>query len=168
MRTLGLLVVLVLSLLELSCASQEHVVQAGASNSFNQVFEGFVYIGVDVNRESHDSSGMELPRQIAVDRDYVFHHASPLDEAEFARTVLPRRLEKLGFSVTKPVDAGQGFVAIGQIHAWSVNFARGACSGSVGNRVCLDLAKRRLFRNSHWQPSDYILVLHGNCEVGGA
>src|SRR4051812_19126342 len=37
MQKVGLLVVLLLSLLGLSCASQEHVVHAGASNSFNQV-----------------------------------------------------------------------------------------------------------------------------------
>jgi hypothetical protein len=58
---------------------------------------------------------MEMPARILPDHDYVFHHASPFDEAEFARTVLPKQLEKLGFSVTKAVDAGQGFVAIGPV-----------------------------------------------------
>ena len=167
MQKPGFVVMLASSLLGLiSCASQEHVVHVGESGGFSQVFEGFVYVGADVNRESHDSSSLEMPRPVVADHDYVFHHASPFDEAEFARTVLPKRLEKLGFSVTKPVDTGQGFVAVGPIHMWSVNFVRGDCSGSVGNRVCLDLTKRRLFRNSRWQPSDYVLALHGSCDAG--
>jgi hypothetical protein len=165
MQKSAILVMLLSSLLGLfSCTYWEHVVHSEASNSFSQVFEGFVYVGVDVERESHYSCGIEMPRKIAVDHDYVFHHASPFNEAEFARTVLPERLKKLGFSVTKAVDAGQGFVSIGEIDMWSVNFARGSCSGIIGNSTCFDFKKRRLFRISNRQPSDYILVLHGNCE----
>lgn len=166
-RNLTFLAILLAGQLGLvSCSSQEHVVHAQPSSGFSYIFEGFVYIGTDVNRESHNSGGMEMPARILRDHDYVFHHASPFDEAEFARTALPKQLEKLGFSVTKAVDAGQGFVAIGPVNMWSVHFARGDCSGSIGNRVCLDLTKRRLFRNSRWQPSDYILALHGSCSDG--
>lgn len=169
MQKPGILFMLMPSVLGLfSCASREHVVHAGGANGFSQVFEGFVHVGADVNREAHNSDGMDMPLKIAADHYYIFHHAAPFDEAEFARTVLPQRLEKLGFSLIKPVDAGQGFVAVGPIHMWSVNFAREGCSGSLGNRVCLDLTKRRLLRNSHWAPFDYVLALHGSCDVGGA
>jgi hypothetical protein len=120
---------------------------------------------MDVNRESHNTDGTELPAAFLADRVYIFHHASPFDEAEFARVSLPRYLEKFGFSVTKAADAGQGFVAIGPTQLWSVKFARRNCLGSIGNRVCLDLTKRRLF-TSRWQPSDYILTLHGDCNAG--
>ena len=149
-----------------SCGSDEYVVHGQPSSSFSYVFEGFVYVGADVNRQSHNSGGMEMPPRILADHDYVFHHASPFNDAEFARTSLPQYLEKLGFSVTKAADAGQGFVAIGLVNMWSVSFVRGNCSGSIGNRLCLDLTKWRLLRNSRWQPTDYVLALHGSCGTG--
>jgi len=166
-QRLALLAVLLVNQIGVvSCSSQEHVIHGEPSNGFSYIFDGFVCVGADVNRESHNSSGMEMPPRILTDHDYVFHHTSPFDEADFARTSLPQRLEKFGFSVTKAVDAGQGFVAIGPVHMWSVNFARGNCSGSIGNRVCPDLTKKRPFQNSRWQPSDYILALHGSCSTG--
>jgi hypothetical protein len=148
-----------------SCSSQEHIVHGQRSSGFGDVFEGFVFVGVDVKRESHNARGMEMPRRILANHDYVFHHTYPFDDAVFAGTSVPQYLEKLGFSVTKEVDAGQGLIAVGPVHMWSVNFVRGNCSGSIGNRVCLDLTKRRLFRNSRWEQSDNILTLHGGCSV---
>jgi hypothetical protein len=159
-------VLIISQLCFVACYSQEHVVHSDPSNSFSYIFDSFVYVGIDVNRESHNVNGTELPAAFLPDHDYVFHHVSAFDEAEFARVSLPRYLEKFGFSVTKVADAGQGFVAIGPAQLWSVNFSRRNCLGSIGNRVCLDLTRPRLFRTSRWQPSDYVLTLHGNCDAG--
>jgi hypothetical protein len=125
--------------------------------------KGFVYVGQDLSVESHDLCGIETPSVLSVDHDYIFHHSIPLDDAEFARTALPQRLQQLGFLLTKPVDSGEGFVAIGPTHLWSVQFTRRGCSGSIGNVVCRTLTGKRLFKSSRWEPSDYILSLHGNC-----
>lgn len=150
------------------CNSPRHLVHGEPSNGFGYIFDGFVYMGVDVDPKEHISSGLEMPHRILTNHDYVFHHSSPFDETAFARTSLPQRLERLGFTVTKAVDAEQGFVAVGPVNMWFVRFERGSCSGSIGNRVCLDLTKRRLFRTQGWEPSDYILSLHGSCIIESA
>ncbi len=150
-----------------SCRVQEHVVDGRPGQGFRFVFDGFVYVGTDVDRNSHSRWGTPLPERIVADHVYVFHHERPFDEVEFARRELPIRLEKEGFLVTKPVDAGQGFIAAGPVAMWSVQFSGGQCRGSIGNQTCLDLTRkdflRRLFKNTRWEESDYLLSLKGQC-----
>jgi len=161
---LSLALLLAANIVVVSCCFQQRVVHSQSGRGFGNVFDGFVYVGMDVNRDSHDACGLEMPARFVSGHDYVFHHARPFDpHLEFARTVVPQRLADLGFAMTKAVDAPQGPVSFSSGILWFVQFGRERCGGSLKGQPCLDLTKRRLFTNTRWEETDYVLHLQGNC-----
>jgi hypothetical protein len=127
------------------------------------VFGGFVYVGSGVNPRSHSNSGLEVPTPLKPDREYVFHHTKPFDSLEFASLVLPERLEALGYSLTDPLDPRKvGYIDPGGA-LWGVRFIRGACSGLIYTRRCLDITSRSPLRDLRMTESDFVLTLHGQC-----
>jgi hypothetical protein len=146
-----------------SCSREIHAIHAGPGHGFASLFDGFVYVGMDVERGSHSTSGLDMPNQILPEHAYVFHHEIPFDDVGFARTILPDRLQRLGFSVTNDVDHGSMGVMDPGGNLWGVEFARAGCTGVIGTRPCDDLTSRKLFRDTRWGESDYVLRLHGQC-----
>lgn len=155
------LIVLQLSLA--ACNRDIHPVRAGPGQGFASLFDGFVYVGVDVDERSHTSYGLPVPNRILPDHDYIFHRSRPFDMMEFARITLPERLKALGFTVTQDVDHGTIVDMDPGGVLWAVKFARGGCTGIVDTRRCPDLTSRKLFKDSRWGESDFVLTLHGNC-----
>jgi hypothetical protein len=139
------------------------LVRVGGQGGFGSVFNGFIYVGRDINRESHDSPGLAFPARLIPGHTYAFHHERPFDSVVFARKTLPERLRLIGLAVTKSVDSGQAPYIAEPATIWSVEFARGACSGIVYTDVCLDLASRRIFRDSRLYEEDYDIRLKGDC-----
>jgi hypothetical protein len=89
-----------------ACSRAIHPIHAESGQGFASLFDGFVYVGVDVDQNSHTNSGLEMPDRVAPDHEYVFHHERPFDMMRFARTTLPRRLQSLGFTVKRDVGNG--------------------------------------------------------------
>jgi hypothetical protein len=146
-----------------TCSRAIHPIHAESGQGFASLFDGFVYVGVDVDQNSHTNSGLEMPDQVSPDHEYVFHHERPFEVMQFARSTLPRRLQSLGFTVTRDVDHGTIVDMDPGGALWGVRFARGACTGVVVTRRCLDLTSRKLFKDSRWGESDFVLTLHGQC-----
>jgi hypothetical protein len=164
MKTTSFLAILLAAQLTLAaCYRQVRPVRAEPGHGFASLFDGFVYIGSDVDPKSHTNAGMTVPTPILPGHEYFFHHTVPFDGLVFARTVLPERLRSLGFSVTQTVDqASIAFMDPGGA-LWSVRFARDGCTGVVGTQRCMDLTSRKLFRDFRWGESDFVLTLHGQC-----
>ncbi|WP_041855706.1 hypothetical protein [Candidatus Korobacter versatilis] len=157
-KTHGLVVLIVCGVL-LQCSCRVHTVPA--DGGFVTVFEGFVYVGMDVNRNSHSNYGEDAPVQFFADHSYVFHHRVPFDDVEFARTDLPLKLQRLGFSVTSPVNDVAVVDPGGEL--WGVKFARADCSGVIYSRPCPSLIKRSFPKDRRWGESEFVLELHGAC-----
>jgi len=166
MNSAPLLVGLILCQFALSgCNPEVHLVQAGLGHGLVSLLDGFACVGMDVDRVPHTTASTEMPSQMLTTHRYVFHHLAPFDDIEFARTVLPDRLRLLGLRVTRDVDHGPiASMDPGGI-IWGVQFAGGACTGSVGASPCGYQMSRRLFKDTRWSESDYFLVVHGQCPM---
>lgn len=150
-----------LALLEWSCVVQ--TVHSGPTAGVASLWDGFVYVGEDVDRTSHSNYGQDLPAKFLRGREYVFHHRVPFDDVEFAGKALPSRLKMLGFSITSTVDDG-GVIDMDPGGAmWHVKFARPDCSGIIHSRPCASLIERRIFADYRWGESDFVLELEGTC-----
>jgi hypothetical protein len=146
-----------------ACNREIRLVKAEPGGGFASLFDGFAYIGSDVNMECHLSSGVDVPALFLPGHEYVFHHTKPFNSMEFARTAQTQRLQMLGFSLTKNVDTGfRGTIDPGGA-VWSLEFERGDCSGRIFTRPCADLIRMRPFKDDRWTESDYVLKLRGPC-----
>lgn len=145
--------------------SRPALVRVGSESRVSSLFEGFVYAGEDVIPQSHYSLGLPVPAQFRGGHKYTFHHETQFDSVDFAREVLPVRLQRIGFLLTKSVDFGQGPYVVEPATVWSVEFARGSCRGTIFSDVCQDLTKRRLFKDYRLEEVDYKLKLQGDCTV---
>jgi hypothetical protein len=159
----SLAIVLATQLSLVTCYRHIRPVRAEPGQGFASLFDGFVYVGTNVDLKSHSNAGLGVPTSILSGREYFFHHTDTFDSLVFARTVLPERLQSLGFSVTQTVDQGSiAFMDPGGA-LWSVRFSRGACTGLIGTQRCMDLTSRKLFKDSRWVESDFVLTLQGQC-----
>jgi len=147
-----------------ACYYRQSPIRVAGRDGFESVFNGFVYIGKDVDRDSHNSAGNTFPNSLLVGHKYVLHHERPFDGVQFARDILPSRLRGMGLTVTKSVDSGQGPYVVEPVTVWSVSFRRGSCSGIIYTDVCRDLTRRHLFRNPlQYEEEDYYIQLQGDC-----
>lgn len=162
-RKLSHTALIVTQLCVAACYREIHPIHAEPGEGFALVFNGFVYVGMDVDENSHTNSGLEMPSRVSPGHEYVFHHTKPFDSLEFARTKLPPRLQNLASRVTQDVDHGSiVFVDPGGV-LWSVKFARGGCTGIIAAHRCMDLTSRKPFKDTRFGESDFVLTLNGQC-----
>ncbi len=146
-----------------SGCQHQALVHVSGRGQFQSVFEGFIYVGRDIDRGAHYSPGFTLPAQLTAGHTYTFHHERPFDGGVFAREILPQRLQQIEFSITKPVDSGQPPYVLEPATIWSVKFARRGCTGILYTSVCEDLVSRRIFTDSRLHEEDYNVRLEGDC-----
>jgi hypothetical protein len=87
-----------------------HQVVIRTHPQIGSIFDGFVFVGQCSSNASprrHGTCGSALPSRLTAGYRYNFHHRRPFDSAQFAASLLPRRLAESGFTVTKPFDAPQ-------------------------------------------------------------
>jgi hypothetical protein len=156
-------VALVAYLLSTACTGPVQLVEVKPGHGFASLFNGFAYVGNDVDPGSHNVLGQNIPMSFLPDHQYFFHHTRPFDSFKFAGNDLPERLSSLGFSVTKPYNEGRIGTSDPGGEFWEVQFSRGRCSGQISAQGCGVLTARTLFKDSRWTESDFVLTLRGQC-----
>jgi hypothetical protein len=134
------------------------------------IFQGFVYVGDRPlgSRDEHYATSRALPASFNSDREFIFHHQLPVDVMKMARETLPSRLQDLGFLVSSTPDAaGRGvFVFSNGEAAYMLKAERGTCAIEIDHEPDRRLLTKNLpWEKGRWEYSDYILKVHGGCDI---
>ena len=135
-RNLLLAALLMVQSGSVACFRPAQVVRADQGQGLLSLFDGFAYVGTDVDPQSHNKTGLDAPRSFLPGRQYFFHHTRPFDSFEFGGDTLPRRLRGMGFSITKKLEEGSFATSDSGGEFWKVQFSRGSCFGEVSAHGC--------------------------------
>lgn len=129
--------------------------------AFLKAFSDFEFVGSfpidngDDNVPSHDLTHKELPVQLELNRQYVFHHRRFNSEEGNLYDELQRQLKINGVMVLESKVGPYRFIGGGEFHiSFQENDIKGTIFNSLDWKIVNDLKL-----SEQWDPDDYVVVL---------